>query len=85
MCGESGGSSSVVFGCSFNNEVVSLRCSFDGGAEEDCSLPLELSIDRFGPGQHTVVLTAIDVFRQTFSIELPFSFSGNYRSRVHVK
>ena len=72
-------------GCSFNNEVVSLKCSFDQGLREDCSLPLGLSIEMFGPGQHTVVLTAIDVFGQTFSTELPFSFSGNYRSRFHVK
>ena len=68
--------------CSFNNEVVSLRCSFDGEAKEDCSLPLLLTIERFGAGDHTVVLTAIDEFGQSFTNGLPFSFSGNYNLKV---
>ena len=81
-CGPSGFGNSIQFDCSFSNIPVTLRCSFDGGAEEDCSLPLGLTIERFGAGEHTVVLTAIDEFGQSLSTEFPFSFSSKYNLRV---
>ena len=81
-CGPSGFGNSIQFDCSFSNIPVTLRCSFDEGEEEDCSLPLLLTIERFGAGRHTVVLTATDEFGQSLSTEFPFSFSSKYNLRV---
>ena len=64
-----------TFDCTFNNELVSVMCSFDGGAVENCSLPLVVDFSRFGTDNHTVVLTGTDVFGQTASVSLSFRVS----------
>ena len=64
-----------TFDCTFNNELVSVMCSFDGGAAENCPLPLVVDFSRFGTDDHTVVLTATDVFGQTASVSLSFRLS----------
>ena len=78
-CGVVGGGSSQRFDCTFNNNVVSVTCSFDGGEEEDCSLPLVVTTDMFGTDDHFVVLTAIDEFGQRFRTPLLFSLQGKPR------
>ena len=72
--GVCGGGSSQRFACTFNNNVVSVTCSFDGGEEEDCSLPLVVTTDIFGTDDHFVVLTATDEFIDSVS-EFHFSFA----------
>ena len=48
-------------------------CSFDGGPAENCSLPLEVGIDRFGTDNHTVVITVTDGFGQSLSVSFNFA------------
>ena len=76
VCGAVGGGSSQRFDCTFNNNVVSVTCSFDGGEEEDCSLPLVVTADIFGGDDHFVIFTAIDEFGQRFRIPLFFRLEG---------
>ena len=57
--------------------MVSVTCSFDGGEEEDCSLPLVVTADIFGGDDHFVILTAIDEFGQRFRIPLFFRLEGS--------
>ena len=64
------------FECSFNNPLNSLTCSFDGGEPETCSPILLVTIDRLGPGPHTVVMIATDENGQTISIPLEFRLTG---------
>ena len=59
--------------CTSNNVLVSVECSFDGGEAENCSFPLELTIDRFGTDSHTVVVAVVDEFGQ--SLDLTFNFT----------
>ena len=47
-------------------------CSFDGGPAENCSLPLEVGIDRFGTDNHTVVITVIDQYGQSDKVGFDF-------------
>ena len=47
-------------------------CSFDGGPAENCSLPLELGIDRFGTDNRTVVITVTDEYRQPDKVGFDF-------------
>ena len=58
------------YSCTFNNPLDSLTCSFDGEEPVACSFPVLLTRDISGPGPHSVVVTATDVFGQTFSIPL---------------
>ena len=60
------------FECESNNQLVNVTCSFDGGPEEDCSLPLVVTIDRFGTDSHTVAITATDEFGQSQSVDYRF-------------
>ena len=62
--------------CSFTNPVASILCSFDGGEPEECFFPLIATVERFGIGEHSVVVTATDRFGQTFSITVGFTISG---------
>ena len=78
-CGVVGGGGSQRFDCTFNNNVVSVTCSFDGGEVEDCSLPLGVTIDRFGTDDHFVVLTVTDEFGQHFRTPFLFSLQGKPR------
>ena len=55
------------------NQPVSVMCSFDGGPAENCSLPLEVGIDRFGTDNHTVVITVTDGFGQSLSVSFNFA------------
>ena len=64
---------SQKFICTSNNHLVSVMCSFDGGQAENCSLPLEVGIDRFGTDNHTVVITLTDEFGQSLSVSFDFS------------
>ena len=75
VCGTTGVPGTQRFDCDFTNNVVSVTCSFDGGAPEDCQLPLVVEIERFGTDNHTVVLTATDEFGQTVDITLRFQLS----------
>ena len=75
MCGTTGVPGTQRFDCDFTNNVVSVTCSFDGGAPEDCVLPLVVRIERFGTDNHTVVLTATDEFGQTVDITLRFQLA----------
>ena len=56
--------------CTYNNPLSSLTCSFDGEESVECSFPVFLNRDLSGPGPHSVMLTATDVFGQTFRIRL---------------
>ena len=62
--------------CSFNNPLSSVTCSFDDGEPETCSPTVVVSIDRFGAGQHILLMTATDVYGQTFGIPLSFQLTG---------
>ena len=61
-----------TFDC-LTNQPVSVMCSFDGGPAENCSLPLEVDIDRFGTDNHTVVITVTDEFGQSLSVSFNFA------------
>ena len=61
-----------TFTCQSSNQLVSVMCSFDGGPVENCSLPLEVGIDRFGIDSHTVVITVTDEFGQSLSVTFNF-------------
>ena len=61
-----------TFDC-LTNRPVSVMCSYDGGPAENCSLPLEVDIDRFGTDSHTVVITATDEFGQSLSVSFNFT------------
>ena len=76
FCGTSGPLGQETLDCTFNNDLVSVTCSFDGGVAEDCSLPLVLDIVRFGTDEHVVIVTATDEFGQTASVSLIFRLSG---------
>ena len=69
--------------CGVTNPIASITCSFDGGEAENCSFPLELTIDRFGTDDHTLVVTVVDVYGQTFISE-EFEFTLIERER-HIK
>ena len=58
-----------------SNNITSTTCSFDGQTAEPCSLPLQLLFSKYGPGNHTVLITFTDEFGQTFSTLQTFSFS----------
>ena len=77
ICGAKGSRAVTEFSCSFTGNVVSLTCSFDGGEAEACSNPLVLRIERFGVGEHNVVLTATNDLGERYIDRLHFSFSGN--------
>ena len=62
-----------TFDCPFINRPVSVMCSFDGGPAENCVLPLEVGIDRFGTDNHTVVITVTDGFGQSLSVSFNFA------------
>ena len=62
----------LTIDCTASNELASVSCSFDGGATETCSFPLELGIGRFGTDDHTLLLTVEDVFGQTLRREFGF-------------
>ena len=68
--------------CNASNPIASITCSFDGGQPENCTFPLELTIDRFGTDNHTLVLTIVDMFGQTFSREFEFTLIERER---HIK
>ena len=78
VCGTVGGEGfQQTLDCSFNNPLSSVTCSFDEGEPEECSTSLVLSIDRFGSGLHTVVISATDVYGQTFGLRpLVFELTG---------
>ena len=78
VCGTVGGEGfQQRLDCSFNNPLSSVTCSFDEGEPEECSTSLVLSIDRFGPGQHSVVISATDIYGQTFGLRpLVFELTG---------
>ena len=61
--------------CSATNTIASITCSFDGGEPENCRFPLELTIDRFGTDNHTVVVTIVDVFGQSGTVEFQFTLA----------
>ena len=60
------------FHCSFQTHLVSVRCSFDGGEPENCSLPLVVDIERFSTESHAVNVTVTDEHDQLW--ELTFDF-----------
>ena len=60
------------FHCSFQTHLVSVRCSFDGGEPENCSLPLVVDIERFSTESHAVNVTVTDELDQLW--ELTFDF-----------
>ena len=62
-----------TFLCASNNQLVSIVCSFDGGPEENCSFPLVVGIGRFGTEQHTVIVTATDVYGQIQILNFTFA------------
>ena len=71
-CEISGVPERKMFDCISSNQLVSVKCSFDGGPGEACSFPLEVEINRFGTDNHTLLVTVVDVFGQSLSI--PFRF-----------
>ena len=75
-CGQVGGTDVWRFECAYSNPVASVKCSFDGGEEEECSLPLIVGIERFGTDSHIVVITATDVFGHTLSLTHSFRLTG---------
>ena len=85
VCGTTGVPGTQRFDCDFTNNVVSVTCSFDGGAPEDCVLPLVVGIERFGTDNHTVVLTATDEFGQTADITLPFRLTPPRKPALEYK
>ena len=64
-----------TFDCPYINRPVSAMCSYDGGPAENCILPLEVDIDRFGTDNHTVVITLTDEFEQSFSVSFNFALT----------
>ena len=60
------------FECKSNNQLGSVTCSFDGGPETECSLPVVVTIDRFGTDPHTVAITVTDGFGQSQSVSFSF-------------
>lgn len=71
-CSEGAVAGRLTIDCMASNELASVSCSFDGGATETCSFPLELGIGRFGTDDHTLLLTVEDVFGQTLRREFGF-------------
>ena len=67
-----------IFDCESSNTLASVVCSFDEGAEESCSFPLEVGIGRFGIEEHTVVVTVTDVFGQTETLTFDFQLFSKY-------
>ena len=63
-----------IFFCDSSNPLnESLTvCSFDGGAPEMCSLPLEVGIGRFGTDNHTVAVSVVDIFGQRLDLFFVF-------------
>ena len=64
-----------VFHCSFQTVLVSVRCSFDGGEPENCSLPLVVDIERFGTESHAVNVTVTGVFDQFWELNFDFKLA----------
>ena len=60
------------FHCSFQTQLVSVRCSFDAGEPENCSLPLVVDSERFSTESHYVNVTVTDELDQLW--ELTFAF-----------
>ena len=82
VCGSVGGEGfQQKFDCTFNNPLSSVTCSYDGGQQEECSPTVLVTYERFGPGTHTLVMTALDQYGQTYSIALTFRLS---RKPVHI-
>ena len=59
--------------CRASNNISSSVCSFDGGAPEPCSPPLQLLHSQFGSEEHTLAITFTDEFNQTATIGVVFS------------
>ena len=63
------------FHCSFQTVLISVRCSFDGGEPENCSLPLVVDIERFGTESHAVNLTVTDELDQLWELNFDFKLA----------
>ena len=63
----------ATFACGVSNPLASVTCSVDGGQPENCTLPVELTIDKLGTGNHTLVVIIVDVFGQTSIQQFDFA------------
>ena len=85
LCGASGTRKYVRLDCELDFEPVSLTCAYDKGVDEDCSFPLSLRIEQFGPGEHEVLLTATDSSRFRYTTQITFTFIGDKNSPVQLE
>ena len=60
------------FHCLFQNQLISVLCSFDDGKQENCSFPLVVERERFDQEPYVVNVTVIE--ESTESQELSFTF-----------
>ena len=75
-----------TFECESNYPLESVVCSFDGGRAESCSFPLVVKVDKFGTEEHTVVVTATDVFGESKLLSFNFQLTvGTCASIVSKK
>ena len=58
--------------CSFQNQLTSIVCSFDGLEQENCSFPLVVESNRFGTEPHVVDVTVTDENGEYETITLDF-------------
>jgi hypothetical protein len=76
-------SGAIVLATRFSpNPPISLKCSFDGGPPEIC--PQAVGIDRFGTEFHTLVVTAVDEFRQSIDIPLNFRLTILFACKIII-
>ena len=63
--------------CVPTNFLRQMTCSFnEGSIVEYCGFPLRLDSQRFGDGDHTVVVTITDEFSQTKTFIFGFRFTS---------
>lgn len=61
--------------CGGNNDIVSSTCSFNGGTNLFCNLPLEMRLTGFPLGFYNISVTATDIFSQTEQVTIGFEFA----------
>ena len=74
-----------TFFCTSNVPLVSITCSFDGGAAEICSFPLEVGIGRFGTDDHTVDITVVDIFGRSLTLSFNFSLIARKSNYLQIE
>ena len=72
------GSTSITFGCDFQDIEVSFTCSFDGEEAEACSIPLVVTRATFGFTRHNLTLTATTSSGEHQVYEFSFTFASNH-------